>query len=201
MDTQKLLVRQFYEEHCDNFFEAMWDQKCKSFSPSFERVASVILGQLSPLEVEIEKYNQYVPQSVSDAFARHLWYSQWNFADLFLIKVSINEQSFFFIFHLGICDDAWDNSNTQVIEIFNEQGEFIDATNSNCSIASMKWNDKPFAREYFRNGKTGDPPPPWIGDDPHALYHGEPLWTEKILIEKGAHIEEKGTIIRYVWYW
>lgn len=198
LDAQRLMVRQFYEEHHDNLSEMVWYGRCEGFAPSFERVASVTLGELSPLEVEIKRINQTVPQSVSDAFARHLWYSQWNFAYLFLIKIAIDEESFFFLFHLGISDDGWDN-DTNLVEIFNEQGEFVDATDSTYQVLSLKWNEKPFTHEDCRNGKTGEPPPPWSGDDPDAVYYCEPLWTEAILIRECAKIEEKGTLIRYVW--
>ncbi|MBD2198849.1 MULTISPECIES: hypothetical protein [Calothrix] len=201
LDTQRLMVRQFYEEQYENLSEMVWYSKREGFSPPFERIASVTIGELSPLEVEIERINQNVPQSVSDAFARHLWYSQWNFAYLFLVKVPINEQSFFFLFHLGISDDAWDN-DTSLVEIFNEQGEFVDATDSTFyQVLSMKWNEKPFTHEDCRDGKTNEPPPPWSGDDPNAVYYSEPLWTEEMLIREGAKVEEKETLTRYVGRW
>jgi hypothetical protein len=88
-DTQKFVVRQFYEKHHENLIEMIWHGRREDFAvpedfaPPFERVASVTLGTLSPLEVEIDRINQNIPQSVSDAFARHLWYSQWNLAYLF----------------------------------------------------------------------------------------------------------------------
>lgn len=113
LETQRLVVRQFYEENHVNLFETIFHKRCEGFAPPFERIASVALGELSPLEVEIERINQNVPQSVSDTFARHLWYSQWNFAHLFLVKVPIDGQNFFFYFTkesvrmLGIMTLAW----------------------------------------------------------------------------------------------
>ncbi len=199
METQRLVVRQFYEKNYVNLFETIWYGRCEGFAPTFERVASVCLRKLSPLEVEIERINQNVPRCVSDAFARHLWYSQWNFADLFLVKLFIDEQSFFFLFHIGISDDAWDN-DTSLVEVFAEQGEFVGATHFSYN-ESVKWIEKQFTHEDCRNGKTGDPPPPWAGDDPNGVYYHEPLWTEDMLIQEGAEIEEEGTVVRYVGCW
>lgn len=199
VETQRLMVRQFYEENYVNLFEAIWYGRCVGFAPTFERIASVRLGNLSPLEVEIERINQNVPQSVSDAFARHLWYSQWNFANLFLVKVPIDEQSFFFLFHEGISEDAWDN-DTSLVEVFTEQGEFVGATHFSYN-ESVKWIEKQFTHEDCRDGRMGEPPPPWPGDNPDAVYYHEPLWTEDMLIQEGAKIEEEGTVVRYVYCW
>lgn len=191
LDTQKLMVREFYEKYYENLVEMICFGRREGcalpldFSPPFERVASVTLGELSPLEVIIERINQDIPQSVSDAFERHLWYSQWNFACLFLIKIIIDEQSFFFLFHLGISDDAWDN-DTNLVEIYNIQGEFVDATGSTYQVPNMEWNSKPFTHEDCRNGKTNSPPPPWSGSESHSVHGGEPLWTEEILIQGGG---------------
>jgi hypothetical protein len=194
-ETQRLVVRQFYEENHANLFEALWYERCEEFLPTFERIASVSLGKLSPLEVEIKRITQNVPQSVSDAFARHLWYSHWNFANLLLVKVTIDEQSFFFLFHEGISDDAWDN-DTSLVEVFTEPGEFVGATHFSYD-EPVKWIEKQFTHEDCRDGRTGENPPPWSGDTPSAVYYHEPLWTENMLIQEGAEIEEEGTVIRY----
>ncbi|SKB12799.1 conserved hypothetical protein [Planktothrix sp. PCC 11201] len=180
LETQRLVVRQFYEENHVHLFETIWYGRCEGFAPPFERIASVTLGELSPLQVEIERINQNVPQSVSDAFARHLWYSQWNFAHLFLIKVPIDEQNFFFLFHQGVSEDAWDN-DTSLVEVFTEQGEFVGATHFS-DDKPVKWIERQFTHQDCRDGKRGDPPPPWSGDDPNAVYYNEPLWTEEMLI-------------------
>ncbi len=163
-------------------------------SPICERIASVKVSTI-PFEVEIEKINQKIPQSVSDAFARHLWYSQWNFANLFLVKVPIDGQNFFFLFHEGVSDDAWDN-DTSLVEVFTEQGEFVGATDFPYD-KPVKWIEKQFTHQDCRDGKRFEPPPSWSGDNPDAVYYHEPLWTEDMLIQAGAKIEEEGTVIRY----
>lgn len=195
LDTQRLVIRQFYEENYLNLFETIWYGRCEGFTPTFERIASIRVGNLSPFEVQIERINQNVPESVSDAFARHLWYSQWNFANLILVKVPIDGQSFFFLFHTGISDDAWDN-DTSFVEIFAEQGDFVDATHFFYDEA-VKWIEKQFTHEDCRDGKTGEPPPPWSGNEPDTTYYHEPLWSEDMLIQEGATIEEEGTVTRY----
>jgi hypothetical protein len=88
-----------------------------------------------------------------------------------------------------------------LVEIFNEQGKFVDSTDSTYRSLGMKWSERQFTHDDCRNGKTGEPPPPWSGDNPHATYYGEPLWTEEMLIQDGAEIEEEGTLIRYRFVW
>lgn len=204
LDIKKTIVRQFYEEHHENLFEKVCNRRYEDFIPLLERITSVEIGEIAggiPFEVEIKRINQNIPQAVSDAFARHLWYSQWNLASIYLAKFPIDGQNFFFLFHVGICDDAWDN-DTRLLEIFTEQGEFLSATDSIYKeAADIKWNNKPFPREAFMDGKRGDPPPPWSRDDPNAVYYNEPLWTEEMLRREGAEIEEKDMSIRYILRW
>jgi hypothetical protein len=192
LDAQRLVVRRFFAENYVNLFESLWYWRCMGVAPTFEKIASVEVESLSPFKVQIKKIGQKIPQSVSDAFARHLWYSQWNFANLFLVKVPIDGQSFFILFHVGITEDAWDN-DTHLVEIFAEQGEFVF-----CYGDTEMWGAKQFTHKNCRNGKTNEPPPPWSGDDPDAVYYGEPLWTEDMLRQEGAEIEEEGTVIRYL---
>jgi hypothetical protein len=93
LNAQRFLARQFYETNHMNLFEAIAYDRYELFSSTLEKVASVEV-QIDPLEIKIERTNQHIPLSVSDAFARHLWYSQWNFANLFLVKVPVDEQEF-----------------------------------------------------------------------------------------------------------
>lgn len=194
LDAQRFLVRQFYEEYHVNLYETICFGRCEGFTPICERIASVKVSTM-PYEVEIERINQNIPQIVCDAFARHLWYSQYNFAHLFLVKVPIDRQNFFFLFHAGVSDDAWDN-DTSFVEIFAQQGDFVGATHFSYD-ETVKWIEKQFTHEDCRDGKRGEPSPPWSEDDTDAVYYNEPLWTEDMLIQAGAEIEEEGTIIRY----
>jgi hypothetical protein len=181
--AQKLIARQFYEKNCMNLFEAIFDNRFEFFTPIIEKVASVEILELTPLKIKIERVGGHIPQSVFDAFARHFWYSQWNFADLFLVKVPIDGQSFFFLFHNGVCADAWDNS-TRLVEIFAEQGEFVGGTHS-IYDGAVDWIEEQFTHEDCRDGRTNAFPPPWPGDDSDARDYGA-LWSESILIEMGA---------------
>ncbi|WP_219907669.1 hypothetical protein [Aphanothece hegewaldii] len=99
--------------------------------PKYQRIASLQLLKRSVSVgfdcVAIERIKQSVPQSVSNAFDRHFWYSQWTLTQLFLIKIPINGQNTFFLFILGFGDDGWDN-DANFIEVFDEQGEFIGAS-------------------------------------------------------------------------
>lgn len=198
LDAQRLLARQFYEKNHVNLLEAISYDRLKFFTPTIEKVASVELWELDPLEIKIERVDQRIPQCVFDAFARHLWYSQWNFANLFLVKVPIDGQHFFFLLHAGISHDAWDN-DTSLVEIYAEQGEFVGGTHFSYNGA-VNWTDKQFTHEDCRDGNTNDFPPPWVGDDSDAWDYGA-LWSENMLRQEGARIEEKGTITRYSLCW
>ncbi len=197
LEQQKLLAREFYEENYDDLLEALWNEEYEKFAPDFIKIANVTIRNLDPLKLEIQRVDPDVPVSVAYAFARHLWYSQWNFANIFLIKILIDRENFFFLFHEGISDDAWDN-DTSLVEIFTEQGQFVGATDILFDkLGKMKWREKQFIHEDCRDGTKGGFPPPWTGDEPESVYYHEPLWTEKMLIEQGAKIEKQGKIIRY----
>lgn len=194
LDAKRFLARQFYQKKHLNLFEAIWCNRCESFTPTIEKIAYVKLCEIDPLEIKIEKVDQRIPQSVFDAFSRHFWYSQWNFANLSLVKVPIDGQSFFFLFHAGISHDGWDN-DTSLVEIFAEEGEFVGATHFGYD-ESVNWIEKQFTHEDCRDGRTGDFPSPWVGDDADAWDYGA-LWSENMLIQKGARIENKGTVTHY----
>ncbi|NJR21228.1 MAG: hypothetical protein HC786_03110 [Richelia sp. CSU_2_1] len=136
----KLAVRQFYEQFCEtnNFvslYKTVVGGKCPEVCPIYQQIASLKLLANSVNCgfdcVEIQRTQQNIPQTVADAFARHFWYSQWTLSELFLANIPIAGQDAFFLFVVGLCDDAWQN-DTRFIEIFAEQGEFIGATDLYC---------------------------------------------------------------------
>ncbi|MCU0547341.1 MAG: hypothetical protein MUE44_35145 [Oscillatoriaceae cyanobacterium Prado104] len=92
--------------------------------------------------VEIQRAKQNIPQTVSDTFERHFWYSQWTLSELFLVKIQIAGQDAFFLFVAGLCDDGWEN-NTSFIEIFTDRGEFVGATDLFFD-RNVQWREKQF---------------------------------------------------------
>ncbi|MEG3845484.1 hypothetical protein QT971_00350 [Microcoleus sp. herbarium19] len=140
LDERRLAVRQFYEQFCEengvSLYETVVGGRCPEVCPFYQQIASLKLLAKSVNCgfdcVEIERIQQNIPATVANAFARHFWYSQWTLSELFLVKIPIAGQDTFFLFVVGLCDDAWEN-NTSFIEIFAEQGEFIGATEQICT--------------------------------------------------------------------
>ncbi|MEG3859357.1 hypothetical protein [Microcoleus sp. herbarium12] len=229
LDERKLAVRKFYERFCEeNFrvtslYETVVHNKCQEVCPIYQQIASLKLLAKSVFSgfdcVEIQRIQQKIPQTVTDAFDRHFWYSQWALSELYLVKIPIAEQDTFFLFVVGLCDDGWEN-NAMFIEIFAEQGEFIGATDLYCDRA-VQWREKQFTNQDYRDNR-GEPPPPWSGDIPNdvscdeplssaeilaenlsclsfeTVYYHEPLWSEEMLWLSAIKIENEGAVIRYV---
>lgn len=219
----KLAVRQFYEQFREANAVTLYDTvvrgKYPEVCPIYQQIASLKLLANSVNCgfdcVEIERIQQNIPQTVADAFARHFWYSQWTLSELFLVKIPIAGQDTFFLFVVGLCDDAWEN-NTSFIEIFAEQGEFIGATDLYC-YRGVKWREKQFTNQDYRDIR-GEPPPPWSGDVPNdvpydkalsleddlacisfeTVYYHEPLWSEEMFWQCATEVENEGNVIRYV---
>jgi hypothetical protein len=111
LDERKLAVRQFYEQFCEanphvTLFETVVGGKCPEVCPIYQQIASLKLLAKSVSSgfdrVEIQRLNQNIPQTVSDAFERHFWYSQWTLSELFLVKLQIAGQDAFFCL-LQVC--------------------------------------------------------------------------------------------------
>lgn len=124
------------------------------------------------------------------------------------------------MFVVGFCDDGWDN-DAHFIEIFSEQGEFIGSTGFSYDNKAVKWSEKQFTNQDYKDIR-GTPPPPWSGDVPNdvsyheplsseeiiaeelsclsfeTVYYHEPLWSEEILWQSAVEIENEGSLIRYV---
>ncbi|MEG3928694.1 MULTISPECIES: hypothetical protein [unclassified Microcoleus] len=228
LDERKLAVRHFYELFCEanaetSLYETVVHNKCPDVCPIYQKIARLKLLAISVSSgfdcIEIERIQQNIPQTVTDAFDRHFWYSQWTLSELSLVKIPIAEQDTFFLFVVGLCDDGWEN-NARFIEIFAQKGEFLGATDLYCDRA-VKWREKQFTNQDYRDIR-GEPPPPWSGDIPNdlsyreplsseeildenlsclsleTLYYHEPLWSEEMLWQSAIKIENEGAVIRYV---
>jgi hypothetical protein len=139
--------------------------------------------------VEIERIHEDVPESISENFDRHLWYSQYSLSDLYLIKISIDHAPIYIFLIQGLVDDGWDNSGCW-LEIFDEQGAFL--SSARFDDENIQWRE-----ERIRGDDFYTPAPPWIGDAPNAPVE-KPMWSEDILAKYAVSIEQDGAKIRYV---
>jgi hypothetical protein len=147
--------------------------------------------------VEIKRIQQDTPKSVSDTFDRHFWYSQHSLSDLYLLKIPIEEKPAFVLLIRGLLDDGWDNSGSW-IEVLDEQGEFLGS--GRFRDQAIIWQERPLNGEDFKT-----PAPPWINDEielqvtrPKWADEVNPMWTEEILTQHAARIENEGTKVRYI---
>ena len=150
IDRQQI-IRQFYEQQIEDrgyFIDGFID-----FMPD-KRIGRVELlttgdwgeygceGDFDSVEIEkIEGMQQTVPQSVIEAFDRHVWFSQHTLTNIFAVKIPVEEQDTYVIGISGMAGDGYDNCCI-FIEIFDELGKFAGAT----SIVEDKkptWLDRP----------------------------------------------------------
>jgi hypothetical protein len=190
IDARHSIVRGFCEENLTT-----WYKTKGSLSGFYQdcRFASLELLSISNLGgfdcVEIERIHVDVPKSISAAFERHFWYSQYSLSDLYFLKIPIAEKVVFIILIHGLLDDGWDNSG-RWLEIFDEQGEFLDAGWFNDE--TIKWKERQLKGDDFYS-----PSPPWIGDEPGQEIL-KPVWSEEQLSQYAVKVEHNGAKIRYI---
>lgn len=175
--AQRLSFKQFYEENGASLFGAI---HCDEFGCpvlSSNQIALVSIGELQPFEAWVVQSSRNIPRHVQDAFSRHLWYSQWTLAHIQLEKVEVDVESFFLLMHSGVSDDGWDNDAFSV-DIFNERGDFVYATNyiDRDKGEGREWKTKQTDHGDFTYC-AGGIVPPWPGDEPDIIYSDTPIWT------------------------
>lgn len=118
-DKQKQIAEKFFGENSELLEQVIHNVLTSLRHTELERVASVCIRNFLPFSVEIERVRNTLPQPIFEAFSRHLWCSQYSFADIYLIKVDIGSKKIFLLFHLGVVADGWDNE-IGLLEIFTE---------------------------------------------------------------------------------
>jgi hypothetical protein len=195
---RKQIIRQFYEQKIDEqgyfidgFVDFMTDQ----------RIGRVELlttgdwgeygceGDFDSVEIEeIEEIYQTVPQSVIEAFDRHVWFSQHSLTNIFVFKISVEEKNTYLIGISGIAGDGYDNCCI-FIEIFDELGKFSGAT-SIVENEKPTWLDRPIDGNDFNGGA-----PKW-SEYPALAMDDYKRWSEKMSLNK----EQDGNITRLVMF-
>lgn len=133
--------------------------------------------------VGIERIEQDVPESIKNAFERHLLYSQYILNDLYFLKISIAGKVAFILLIQGLLDHGGDNSGTG-LEIFDKQGEFLDVCQfSNKGIC---WKNSPLGDGDFNIASLSR-----IEDE-------QPMWSEETLTQYALSIERNDSKTRWI---
>jgi hypothetical protein len=190
LDSRRLEVKKFCEEEVFDRYKK--EEELDDFYVD-RRVASLRLRALRTSAgfdcVEIDRIHEDVPESVSENFDRHFWYSQYSLSDIYLIKISVGYAAMYIFLIQGLVDDGWDNSGCW-LEIFDEQGGFIDS--GTFEDEGICWWGKRIRGEDFYT-----PSPPWPKDIPDTSIH-KPMWSEEILTQYATSIDQDGPKVRYV---
>lgn len=153
-DEDKLVVRAFYSDLFDQLNEQMFSVLDVHDFLSDRSVGHLKLGDeqgyLLPAHdfedyIELKRINpETVPQTIIDAFERHIWYSQHNLSDINVFKYDVGEQETFAIYIAGYVDDGWDNG-CHLLEVYDGSGELVGATTS-----GRDWKENPLDhQDYF----------------------------------------------------
>ncbi|GAB4386798.1 MAG: hypothetical protein Kow00121_54160 [Elainellaceae cyanobacterium] len=170
MNNRQTTVRQTYEQtiaQSDYLQNGM-----PEFLPGSRigRLELVVTGKYCDYDfdtVEIETIAQSVPQSVIDAFDRHVWFSQYCLTEISVLKLPVAGQDTYAIAVSGLVGDSWDNA-CKFLEVFEASGEFVGAVD--VQGETLDWRDRPFDGDDFptpaplwaeREGEISDHPPLW----------------------------------------
>ncbi|PSF37588.1 hypothetical protein C7H19_08495 [Aphanothece hegewaldii CCALA 016] len=193
MSDRKEIVRQFYKSEIEN--AAYVIDGFGDFRPDrrIGRVELLTTGNWGEYgceadfdSIEIERIQSSVPQTVSEAFERHIWFSQHSLSNIFAFKIPVKDCITYVIGISGIAGDGWDNSG-HFIEIFNELGEFLGAARV-VEGENLEWLDHPFDGDDFNAGA-----PKWIFRT-DSLTNSDKLWSE----EMAVRTEQDGEITRLI---
>jgi hypothetical protein len=189
--TRKTSVKSFYEEELAKL------QETGSFKPLFPdcQIGRVELRSLHTDVgfdcLEVERPPLDLPQPVTDTFNRHFWYSQHNLSDLHLVRAPVESEVSFALLVQGFVDDGWDNEGW-FIEIFDEQGQFVDAGTCDAETGEITWLGRQLSRRDFNTR-----PPAWTGDEPTTRSTTQPMWSEEHFVQNGATVTQEGSVTRY----
>lgn len=127
MSDRSNLIQQYYQDLLET--EAYYLADVDALRPQ-SRIASVryAIDNINCAHafdtVVIESLAEAVPDSIAEAFDRHLWFSQYSLTEVYLFNIVVEEKATYAICNVGMNSDGYDNS-CQFIEIFNEAGEFV----------------------------------------------------------------------------
>jgi hypothetical protein len=195
---RRQVIRQFYEQQIeeqgyfiDGFVDFMPDKR-------IGRVELLITGDwgeygcegdFDSVEIEeIKGVQQTVPQSIIEAFDRHVWFSQHSLTNIFAFKIPVEEEDTYVIGISGMAGDGYDNCCT-FIEIFNESGTFAGATSIG-EDEKPTWWDRPIDGNDFNGGA-----PKW-SEYPALAMEDHKRWSEKMAVSS----EQDGNITRLVMF-
>lgn len=90
-------IRQLHEERARKFYEREGDLQLyfAGFFPE-SLIGSLItetddFSERIKLIPRLQRINQDIPKTILDTFDRHLWYSQYNLSDIFVVRVPVDE--------------------------------------------------------------------------------------------------------------
>ncbi len=190
MNNRQIVVRQLYEQaiaQSDYLQNGM-----SEFLPD-SRIGRLELSVTNEYcdydfdTVEIDTIEQPVPQTVVDAFDRHVWFSQYCLAEIYVLKLPVANQDTYAIAVLGLVSDGWDNA-CKFLEIFDSSGEFVGAIDVQSEI--LNWRDRPFDGDDFPT-----PTPLWSERESGESSH-PPLWSQAT----ATQVEQSGGVTRLSFY-
>lgn len=135
--------------------------------------------------VEIETTEQSVPQTVIDAFDRHVWFSQYCLTEIYVIKLPVADQETYAIAVSGLVGDGWDNA-CKFLEVFDASGEFAGAVDIQGEI--LNWRDHPF------DGNDFSTPAPLWAERENGGSDRQFIWSETT----APQVERNGSLTRLV---
>ncbi|UBF28740.1 hypothetical protein K9N68_13360 [Kovacikia minuta CCNUW1] len=170
MNNRQTVVRQAYEQAIAQ--SDYLQNGISEFLPDSRigRLELVTTGEYCDFDfdtVEIETIEQSVPQTVIDAFDRHVWFSQYCLTEIYVLKLPVADQETYAIAVSGLVGDGWDNA-CKFLDVFDTSGEFVVAVDVQGEI--LNWRDRPFDGDDFptpaslwaeRENGDRDRPPLW----------------------------------------
>jgi hypothetical protein len=151
-DNQKIDIKNFYLKeferdflisHSIGYVELGDEQGCldvQQYDPP-ETISNLgILLQLQGLPgvVKLKEINvDSIPQSVIDAFDRHIWYSRYVLTNIIIVKFNISGIDTFGVYNESYSDDSWSSYLTSW-EIYLSDGELLGSLIYN----SPNWLDR-----------------------------------------------------------
>lgn len=149
MNNRQTVVRQAYEQAIaqSNYLQ----NGISEFLPDSRigRLELVVTGEYCDFDfdtVEIETIEQSVPQTVIDAFDRHVWFSQYCLTEIYVLKLPVADRETYAIAVSGLVGDGWDNA-CKFLEVFDASSEFVGA--ADVQGETLSWRDRPFDGDDF----------------------------------------------------
>jgi hypothetical protein len=190
MSDRKQSVREFYEhlikeQGCatDGFEHVMREAR-------IGRVELVVTGDWDDFDffcdsIEIEQIEPSSPETVIEAFQRHMWYSQYAWSMVFAFKIPVEDQATYAVAIHGMADDGYDNSG-DFIEIFDADGTLLGSAMLT-EADKQNWLECPIDESEWYGGSLK-----WT--DREARSQEQKIWSE----ESAVRVEQEGSVTRIV---